>query len=115
MAYVTNMPGCDSGRRHNKYRYHVFWNRGQRTSFVIRFLDPMARYQQESSLAAAHTRNEQGKSRTCEEIIENVAHRSFAPDESSRRQIGCQQRLYARLTETLAEKKEPRNSLVEWM
>lgn len=95
-----------------------FWTRGQRAYFDIRIFDPMAHCHRDLTLDAAHRRNEQEKNRAYEERIQNVDQGSFTPVVfTTAGGMGPRaQSFYARLAETLADKKQqPRSSVVAWM
>ena len=95
-----------------------FWTREQKAFFDIRIFDPMAQCHRESSLHAAHRRNEQEKERAYGERIRHVDQGSFTPLVfSTSGGMGPRARVfYARLAENLADRKrQPRSSVVAWM
>ena len=111
-----------TANKHNDARVDVsargFWTRGQRAYFDIRIFEPMAQCYREQSLETAHERNEREKIRTYEERIRNVDQGSFTPLVfTTSGGMGPRARIfYARLAETIAEKKrQPRSSVVAWM
>ncbi|XP_050708600.1 uncharacterized protein LOC126993508 [Eriocheir sinensis] len=78
----------------------------------------MAHCHRDLTLDAAHRRNEHEKNRAYEERIQNVDQGSFTPVvfTTSGGMGPRAQSFYARLAETLADKKQqPRSSVVAWM
>ena len=95
-----------------------FWTRGQRAFSDIRIFDPMAACHRQQTLEAAHTKNENEKIRAYGERIQHVDQGSFTPlvFTTSGGMGPRAKRFYARLAETLSEKKQqPKSYIVAWM
>ena len=95
-----------------------FWIRGQRAYCDIRIFDPMARCYKRKTLLDAHKKNEDEKLRAYGERIQQVDQGSFTPlvFTTSGGMGPMAKRFYARLAETLAEKKQqPKSYIVAWM
>ena len=95
-----------------------FWTRGQRAFGDIRIFDPMAASHIHLPLERAHKKNEDEKIRAYGQRITQVDQGSFTPLVfTTAGGMGPRAKLfYARLAETLAEKKhQPKSYIVAWM
>ena len=95
-----------------------FWTPGQKAFVDIRIFDPMAACHRNSTLEAAHRKNEQDKTRAYGNRIQQVDHGSFTPLVfTTYGGMGPKAKcFYSRLADELAKKKhQPRNHVVAWM
>ena len=95
-----------------------FWTRGQRAFGDIRIFDPMANCYRDQTIEAAHRKNENEKMRAYGERIQNIDQGSFTPlvFTTAGGMGPMAKRFYARLAETLAERKQqPKSCITAWL